>query len=84
MLMKIDVNKNICEILKEVSGDNFVESSKLLKVKYGISYRTLAIASKINPTTLRGMINLGYHVEDTVTKGATNLKNYFLGQNWGA
>lgn len=79
---EIDINKNITRILKDINGDNLIDSCKVLKVKYGISYKVLAKACKINQSTFRSMIQLGYYTEDTAIEGATNLKNYFLGKGW--
>ena len=67
--------------MKGITGSNFLDTVKVLKVKYGVSYTALSEASKINHNTLRGAIMNGYGAESLVDIGAYNLKNYYLGES---
>ena len=75
------VNMNIVELIDGITGSNFLDTAKVLKIKYGVSYTAIAEASKINHNTLRGAVMSGYGAESLVETGAYNLRRYYLGES---
>ena len=75
------VNLTIEQLIRGIKGDNFIDTVKVLKVKYGISYTALALSSKINANTLRGMVMKNYYSDSAVEVGAYNLKRFYLGDS---
>lgn len=75
------VNMNIVELIEGITGSNFLDTVKVLKIKYGVSYTAIAEASKINHNTLRGAVMSGYGAESLVDIGAENLKKFYLGES---
>lgn len=75
-----NVNDNFVELLKHMTVDNFIDTVKVLKVKYGISYNATAKAGRMSQATLNAMIHYGFE-SDRIAEGAiVALKEYYLGQ----
>ncbi len=76
-----NVNDNFIEVLKNLTKDNFIESMRLLHVKYGLKYHQLATACKWAKQTMY-MAGNGSFVpsERLIEKGVTNIKEYYLGE----
>ena len=76
-----NVNDNFIEVLKNLTKDNFIESMRLLHVKYGLKYHQLATACKFSKQTMY-MTGNGTFVpsERLIEKGITNIKEYYLGE----
>lgn len=75
------VNMNIVELIDGITGSNFIDTVKVLKIKYGVSYTALAEASKINRNTLAGIIMTGYATDSVAEMGAYNIRHYYLGES---
>ena len=75
------VNMNIVELIDGITGNNFIDTVKVLKIKYGISYMAIAEASKINRNTLAGIIMSGYATESVAEMGAESLRRFYLGES---
>ena len=77
---EVDINLNFIELLKQITPANFIETVKVLKVKYGISYNATARAGRMSQATLNAMIHYGFE-SDRIAEGAiTALKEFYLGQ----
>lgn len=76
-----DVNDNFIEVLKNLTKYNFIESMRLLHVKYGLKYHQLATACKFSKQTMY-MTGNGTFVpsERLIEKGIINIKEYYLGE----
>ena len=53
---EVDINLNFIELLKQMTPANFIETVKVLKVKYGISYNATARAGRMSQATLNASI----------------------------
>lgn len=77
---EVDINLNFIELLKQMTPENFIETVKVLKVKYGISYNATARAGRMSQATLNAMIHYGFE-SDRIAEGAiVAIKEYYLGQ----
>lgn len=75
-----NVNNNFIELLKHMSTDNFIESCKVLHVKYGLKYGQIAEAMRIAKPTMYAIGN-GTFIpsEKLMETGITGIKEYYLG-----
>lgn len=80
---EISVNMSLAELISQVEPSNCVSVFKVLHVKYGISYKRMAEALGISPSTFRvGMSNLNFYsiVSDyRMLQGLKQFKSIFLG-----
>lgn len=76
-----NVNDNFIELLKHMSTDNFIESCKVLHIKYGLKYGQIASAMRIAKPTMYAIGN-GTFIpsEKLMEAGITAIKEYYLGQ----
>lgn len=76
-----NVNDNFIELLKHMSTDNFIESCKVLHVKYGLKYGQIAEAMRIAKPTMYAIGN-GTFIpsEKLMEAGIVAIKEYYLGQ----
>lgn len=76
-----NVNNNFIELLKHMSTDNFIESCKVLHVKYGLKYGQIAEAMRIAKPTMYAIGN-GTFIpsEKLMETGIIAIKEYYLGQ----
>lgn len=76
-----NVNDNFIEVLKNLTKDNFIESMRVLHVKYGLKYHQLATACKWAKQTMY-MTGNGSFVpsERLIEKGIVDIKKYYLGE----
>lgn len=75
------VNDNFVELLKNMTVDNFIQSCKVLHVKYGLKYGQIAEAMRIAKPTMYSIGN-GTFIpsEKLMETGITAIKEYYLGQ----
>lgn len=77
---EVDINLNFIELLKQMTPANFIETVKVLKVKYGISYNATARAGRMSQATLNAMIHYGFE-SDRIAEGAiVAIKEFYLGE----
>lgn len=76
-----NINDNFVELLKHMTVDNFLESCKILHVKYGLKYGQIADAMRIAKPTMYAIGN-GTFIpsQKLMDTGITNIKEYYLGQ----
>lgn len=76
-----NVNNNFIELLKNMTPANFIESCKVLHVKYGLKYGQIAEAMRIAKSTMYAIGN-GTFIpsEKLMDNGITAIKEYYLGQ----
>lgn len=76
-----NVNDNFIELLKHMSTDNFIESCKVLHIKYGLKYGQIASAMRIAKPTMYAIGN-GTFIpsEKLMEAGIKAIKEYYLGQ----
>ncbi|MDB2088107.1 hypothetical protein PM004_02100 [Clostridium paraputrificum] len=76
-----NVNDNFIELLKHMSTNNFIESCKVLHIKYGLKYGQIAEAMRIAKPTMYAIGN-GTFIpsEKLMDTGITAIKEYYLGQ----
>lgn len=76
-----NVNNNFIELLKNMTPANFIESCKVLHVKYGLKYGQIAEAMRIAKPTMYAIGN-GTFIpsEKLVDTGIIAIKEYYLGQ----
>ena len=76
-----NVNNNFIELLKNMTPANFIESCKVLHVKYGLKYGQIAEAMRIAKPTMYAIGN-GTFIpsEKLMDNGITAIKEYYLGQ----
>ncbi|MCD2500184.1 hypothetical protein LQE93_00160 [Clostridium sp. NSJ-145] len=76
-----NVNYNFIELLKHMTTDNFIESCKVLHVKYGLKYGQIAEAMRIAKPTMYAIGNGSFiPSEKLMEAGITAIKEYYLGQ----
>ena len=76
-----NVNDNFVELLKHMTVDNFLESCKILHVKYGLKYGQIADAMRIAKPTMYAIGNGTFIPSQKLMEtGITNIKKYYLGQ----
>ncbi|WP_250454911.1 hypothetical protein [Clostridium tertium] len=76
-----NVNDNFIELLKNMTPANFIESCKVLHVKYGLKYGQIAEAMRIAKPTMYAIGN-GTFIpsEKLMETGIVAIKEYYLGQ----
>lgn len=76
-----NVNDNFIELLKNMTPTNFIESCKILHVKYGLKYGQIAEAMRIAKPTMYAIGN-GTFIpsEKLMETGITAIMEYYLGQ----
>ena len=76
-----NVNNNFIELLKNMTPANFIESCKVLHVKYGLKYGQIAEAMRIAKPKMYAIGN-GTFIpsEKLMDNGITAIKEYYLGQ----
>ncbi|WP_195245220.1 hypothetical protein [Clostridium celatum] len=76
-----NVNDNFIELLKHMNTDNFIESCKVLHVKYGLKYGQIAEAMRIAKPTMYAIGNGSFiPSEKLMEAGIVAIKEYYLGQ----
>ena len=78
-----NVNNNFFELLKNLTTDNFIETCRILHVKYGLKYKQIGEAMKIAKPTIYAIGN-GTFVpsEKLMERGIIALKEFYLGENY--
>lgn len=78
---EVNVNDNFIELLKHVTTDNFIESCKVLHVKYGLKYGQIAEAMRIAKPTMYAIGNGTFSPsEKLMESGIVAIKEYYLGE----
>lgn len=75
-----NVNDNFIELLKHMTVENFLESCKVLAVKYGLKYGQIADAGRMARPTLYAMIAGTFESDRIVAEAIVNIREYYLGQ----
>ena len=76
-----NVNDNFIELLKHMNTDNFIESCKVLHIKYGLKYRQIAEAMRIAKPTMYAIGNGTFIPSKKLMEvGIVAIKEYYLGQ----
>ena len=75
-----NVNDNFIELLKHMTVENFLESCKVLAVKYGLKYGQIADAGRMARPTLYAMIAGTFESDRIVAEAIVAIKEYYLGQ----
>ena len=76
-----NVNDNFIELLKHMTVENFVESCKVLHIKYGLKYGQIADAMRIAKPTMYAIGNGSFiPSEKLMEAGIVAIKEYYLGQ----
>ena len=74
-----NVNDNFIELLKHMTVENFLESCKVLAVKYGLKYGQIANAGRMARPTLYAMIAGTFESDRIVAEAIVAIKEYYLG-----
>ena len=76
-----NVNDNFVELLKNMTTENFIESCKVLHIKYGLTYKQIADATRIARPTMYAIGN-GTFVpsEKLMERGIVAIKEFYLGE----
>ena len=76
-----NVNNNFIELLKNLTTDNFIETCRILHVKYGLKYKQIGEAMKIAKPTIYAIGN-GTFVpsEKLMERGIVSIKEFYLGE----
>ncbi len=76
-----NVNDNFIELLKHMTVENFLESCKVLHIKYGLKYGQIADAMRIAKPTMYAIGNGSFiPSEKLMEAGIVAIKEYYLGQ----
>lgn len=75
-----NVNDNFIELLKHMTVENFLESCKVLAVKYGLKYGQIADAGRMARPTLYAMIAGTFESDRIVAEAIVAIKEYYLGE----
>lgn len=76
-----NVNDNFIDLLKHMTVENFLESCKILHVKYGLKYGQIAESMRIAKTTMYAIGNGSFiPSEKLMESGIIAIKEYYLGQ----
>lgn len=76
-----NVNDNFIELLKHMNTDNFIESCKVLHIKYGLKYGQIAEAMRIAKPTMYAIGNGTFIPSKKLMEvGIVAIKEYYLGQ----
>lgn len=76
-----NVNNNFIELLKNMTTDNFIESCKVLHVKYGLKYGQIADAMRIAKPTMYAIGNGSFIPSERLMEACiVAVKEYYLGQ----
>ena len=76
-----NVNDNFIELLKHMTTDNFLESCKVLHVKYGLKYAQIAEAMRIAKPTMYAIGNGSFiPSEKLMETGIVSVKEFYLGE----
>lgn len=75
-----NVNDNFIELLKHMTVENFLESCKVLAVKYGLKYGQIADAGRMARPTLYAMIAGTFESDRIVAEAIVAIREYYLGQ----
>lgn len=75
-----NVNNNFIELLKHMTVENFLESCKVLAVKYGLKYGQIADAGRMARPTLYAMIAGTFESDRIVAEAIVAIKEYYLGE----
>lgn len=75
-----NVNDNFIELLKHMTVENFLESCKVLAVKYGLKYGQIADAGRMARPTLYAMIAGTFESDRIVAEAIVAIKEYYLRQ----
>lgn len=80
--MDIDMNSSLPEVIVGMGKNNIVDCIKILKVKYGVSYKHIATIMGISPSALRTAINYdtfeGVIRENKLIEGILRLQDVYL------
>ena len=75
-----NVNDNFIELLKHMNTDNFIESCKVLHIKYGLKYGQIAEAMRIAKPTMYAIGNGTFIPSKKLMEvGIVAIKEYYLG-----
>lgn len=78
---EVNVNNNFIELLKHMTVENFLDSCKVLHVKYGLKYGQIAEAMRIAKPTMYAIGNGSFiPSEKLMETGIVAIKEYYLGQ----
>lgn len=78
---EVNVNNNFIELLKHMTVENFLDSCKVLHVKYGLKYGQIAEAMRIAKPTMYAIGNGSFiPSEKLMEAGIVAIKEYYLGQ----
>ena len=75
-----NVNDSFVELLKHMTTDNFIESCKVLHVKYGLKYGQIADAGRMARPTLYAMIAGTFESHRIVAEAIVAIREYYLGE----
>lgn len=76
-----NVNDNFIELLKNITPANFIDSCKVLHVKYGLKYGQIAEAMRIAKPTMYAIGNGSFiPSEKLMEAGIVAIKEFYLGQ----
>lgn len=75
-----NVNDNFIELLGHMKVENFLESCKVLHVKFGLKYGQIAVAGRMAKATLYAMIAGTFESDRIVADAIVAIKEYYLGE----
>lgn len=76
------MNDNLFKLIKNIITENFIDTIKALKLKYGVSYTVSAKACRMSTATLNTMIYRNFVSYRIAGEACTAIKEFYLGRDY--